>query len=156
MQDHAQDRYCFIVSDNTTMFGTRFFTYLFGLNDGTLTSHGDIISVYNANSTVANVTVWRYNGAAANFPGNYTALVSQTIQPDSVWQTGGTTAAEAVAAGLPGWVGTLPNGGTNPATSENAYAITSDVNVLVDRGDEFDSDNDNTWTCAGAADTGAE
>jgi uncharacterized repeat protein (TIGR01451 family) len=138
---NAQDRDTFIVSDNATFRGQRFFTHLdcqADLGNNAVNPLGDEIIIWNPNTFPVTATLSRWTGVA----GNYTPLVSQTIAADSMWETGGTMPWEIAGAQ-----------GTD-CTHVTHYEITADNDIMVCRGNVFDSDNDNAWTGGPAWDTG--
>ncbi|MES2201305.1 MAG: hypothetical protein V4498_03555, partial [candidate division FCPU426 bacterium] len=138
----AQDRDTFIISDNATFRGSRFFTHLDWdqamTADVTAPVAGDLIIVWNPNAFPIQATIARWTGVS----NNYTTLVTQTIDARSAWQTGGTMPWEIVGAQ-----------GTDQTHSTH-YRITSNDEMLVSRGNFYDSDGDNAWTGGPAWDTG--
>src|SRR5207249_3992849 len=108
----AVDRDTFIISDNATFRGTRFFTFLYPQIGATgATSAGDIIVMHNPNPFPATVTLSRWTGVLPAGPGAtnvYTPLITQVIDPNSAWETGGSMDWE-----FPGVQGTDPTHSTH-------------------------------------------
>ncbi len=141
------DRHCFVLSDNITYAGDRFYTYLYSADMATGPGwdiFGDTVIIYNPNPGSIQVEFARWSGTG----GNYNVLIpSQTIAGDSAWQTGGS---------MPGEVpGTSPQGTLR--AHQNHYRIrvlTPGMKAVVEKGNFYNSDNDNSWTVVPAFDTG--